>query len=207
MAKNGTIRRFFLIDGDNNPNTALNGIELLTAEDTVLFFYSPGFNLVRLRQKIKNSLAQVQYIESVKTGKNSLDFQITVELGILIGQNRADCAYIISQDQGYAASLEVLKSRYSSCFQEVDLKETIEDCFPFSFLLKSSDKQQLYVALVKEYGHTQGSFLYHHLNKIFHTSGNALTVVEAPPAQETTSSSPSKQLQRQPEDSRCKIWP
>jgi len=200
MTRSGNTRRYFFIDGDNNPHTALNGIELLTAEDTVLFFYSPGFNLTRLRQRMKNSLANIQTIESVKTGKNALDFQIIIELGILIGQNKVDCAYIISQDQGYSASVEVLKSRYSSAFQEVELKETIEDCFPFHFILKAHDKQQLYVALVKEYGHTQGSFLYHHLNQIFHTSSNAN-------AETHSGNTASKALQRQPEDSRCTIWP
>ena len=48
--------------------------------------------------------AQVQYLESVKGGKNSLDFQIITELGVLVGRGEADFAYVISQDKGYEAA-------------------------------------------------------------------------------------------------------
>ena len=41
--------------------------------------------------------AQVQYLESVKGGKNSLDFQIITELGVLVGRGEADFAYVISR--------------------------------------------------------------------------------------------------------------
>ena len=199
MTKSGILKRIFLIDGDNNPYTALNGADLLTAEDTVLFYYSPGCNLSRIRQRLRNSPADIQFLESVRTGKNSLDFQIIMELGVLAGQRKIDCAYIISQDKGYEAAIHVLKIRYASIFQEVELKDSIEDCFPLSFLFKAADKQELYVTLVREYGNAHGSFLYHHLNKIFRSAP-----VSVPDAE----SEPDTAEENKPEtmDNRCTIW-
>ena len=54
-----------------------------------------------------------QYIESVRDGKNSIDFQIITELGVLVGKREADFAYVISQDKGYAASIDALRVRLS----------------------------------------------------------------------------------------------
>lgn len=199
MSKNGILKRIFLIDGDNNPYTALNGADLLTAEDTVLFYYSPGCNLSRIRQRLRNVPADIQFVESVRTGKNSLDFQIIMELGVLAGQRKIDCAYIISQDQGYEAAIHVLKIRYASIFQEVERKESIEDCFPLNFLIKAADKQELYVTLVREYGNAHGSFLYHHLNKIFRPSPVSLPADQ--PEADTVEEDKPETL-----DNRCKIW-
>ena len=79
----------FLVDGDNNIGTGLQGIDLLTADDTVLVFYGKGQSLSSVQKLCAGTKAQVQYLESVRGGKNSIDFQIITELGVLVGRGEA----------------------------------------------------------------------------------------------------------------------
>ena len=80
---------------------------MLSDQDTVLIFYQKekGLALSKLQKLCAGTAADVQYIESVRGGKNSIDFQIITELGVLVGRREADYAYVISQDKGYAASI------------------------------------------------------------------------------------------------------
>ena len=103
----------FLVDGDNNIGTGLQGIDLLTADDTVLVFYGKGQSLSSVQKLCAGTKAQVQYLESVRGGKNSIDFQIITELGVLVGRGEADFAYVISQDKGYEAAMGALRARYA----------------------------------------------------------------------------------------------
>ena len=82
------MKMIFLVDGDNNIGTGLQGIDLLTAEDTVLVFFGKGQTLANVKKLCAGTKAQVQYLESVKGGKNSLDFQIITELGVLVEEER-----------------------------------------------------------------------------------------------------------------------
>ena len=66
------MKMIFLVDGDNNIGTGLQGIDLLTAEDTVLVFFGKGQTLANVKKLCAGTKAQVQYLESVKGGKNSL---------------------------------------------------------------------------------------------------------------------------------------
>ena len=116
------MKMIFLVDGDNNIGTGLQGIDLLTAEDTVLVFFGKGQTLANVKKLCAGTKAQVQYLESVKGGKNSLDFQIITELGVLVGRGEADFAYVISQDKGYEAAMSALHARYASTFREVALR-------------------------------------------------------------------------------------
>ena len=157
----------FLVDGDNNIGTGLQGIDLLTAEDTVLIFYGKGQTLAGVQKLCAGTKAQVQYLESVRGGKNSIDFQIITELGVLVGRGEADFAYVISQDKGYEAAMSALRARYADTFQEVALRPSIRSCLQAAFLLRASDKKALAAALVKEYGETQGALAYAHLEALF----------------------------------------
>ena len=84
-----------------------------------------------------------------------------------MGRREADYAYVISQDKGYAASIDALRARYADAFQEVDLRPSIEDCLHLPFILKAANRQDLRNALAKECGEAQGSALYNHLKQIF----------------------------------------
>lgn len=162
------MKMIFLVDGDNNIGTGLKGIEMLSAQDTVLIFYQKeGLALSKIQKLCAGTGADVQYVESVRGGKNSIDFQIITELGVPVGRRAADYAYVISQDKGYAASIDALRTRYADAFQEVALRPSIEDCFHLPFILKAAGRQELSNALVKEYGTAQGGALYSHLKQIF----------------------------------------
>ena len=137
----------FLVDGDNNIGTGLQGIDLLTAEDTVLVFFGKGQTLANVKKLCAGTKAQVQYLESVKGGKNSLDFQIITELGVLVGRGEADFAYVISQDKGYEAAMSALHARYASTFREVALRPSIQDCLQAAFLLRAGTREELAAAL------------------------------------------------------------
>ena len=66
--KNNLMKMIFLVDGDNNIGTGLQGIDLLTAEDTVLVFFGKGQTLANVKKLCAGTKAQVQYLESVKGG-------------------------------------------------------------------------------------------------------------------------------------------
>lgn len=161
------MKMIFLVDGDNNIGTGLQGIELLTSEDSVLIFYGRGQSLASIQKLCANTRAKVQYLESVKGGKNSIDFQIITELGVLVGRGEADFAYVISQDKGYEAAISALWVRYSDTFQEVALRPSIHSCLRASFLMRSGSREELAQALVREYGQVQGRLAYAHLEALF----------------------------------------
>lgn len=161
------MKMIFLVDGDNNIGTGLKGIDMLSDQDTVLIFYQKGLPLTKIQKLCTGTAADVQYIESVRGGKNSIDFQIITELGVLVGKREADYAYVISQDKGYAASIDALQTRYAGAFQEVALRPSIEACLHLPFILRAEDRQELCNALVKEYGSAQGCALYNQLKRIF----------------------------------------
>ncbi|MEG1593028.1 MAG: PIN domain-containing protein, partial [Oscillibacter sp.] len=182
------MKMIFLVDGDNNIGTGLKGITMLSEQDTVLIFYQKGLALTKIKKICAASRADVQYVESVKGGKNSIDFQIITELGVLVGKREADFAYVISQDKGYAASIEALRLRYADAFQEVALRPSIEECLHLAFVLKAADRRELRDALVGEYGAAQGRLLYNRLLEIFtapeeaEKPGETAAVVKEKPA-------------------------
>ena len=161
------MKMIFLVDGDNNIGTGLQGIDLLTAEDTVLVFFGKGQTLANVKKLCAGTKAQVQYLESVKGGKNSLDFQIITELGVLIGRGEADFAYVISQDKGYEAAMSALHARYASTFHEVALRPSIQDCLQAAFLLRANTQEDLSAALERQFGPVQGKLAFAHLEALF----------------------------------------
>lgn len=176
------MKMIFLVDGDNNIGTGLKGVDMLSEEDAVLIFYQKsGLALSKIQKLCAGTKANVQYVESVRTGRNSIDFQIITELGVLVGKREADYAYVISQDKGYEASIDALRTRYADAFQEVALRPSIESCMHLPFLRKAANRQELCSALVREYGAIQGEALYNHLKVIFQ-SGDAEPEKPAKPA-------------------------
>lgn len=161
------MKMLFFIDGDNNITTGLNGIQHLTEEDTVLVFHSQGMALSKIRARCATSRAKVSFIESVKDGKNSVDFQIVAELGVRIGKNEVQFAYIISQDQGYVPSITMLKKCYGDLFCEIGLADSIESCLNLTFLLRTRTRLELYTSLCREYGDAKGDLVFKHLKELF----------------------------------------
>ena len=161
------MKRIFLVDGDNNINTGLHGIEMLPEEDYVMIFHSRSMEITKFKKRVKDCSAKVDFIESVRAGKNSVDFQITTELGFLSQYEDLRYAYIISGDKGYDAAIDYVKRRYSGRFKELERKESIFDCFQMAFILKAKNKQELNNAFIREYGTNQGNLVYAHLRTLF----------------------------------------
>jgi hypothetical protein len=175
------MKMIFLIDGDNNINEGLTGIDMLSQEDTVLIFHQKGAALTKSKKEIEKSKANIQFIESAKAGKNSIDFQIIAELGVLIGKNEVEFAYIISHDKGYTAPIAAMKKRYAKEFKDVDVKESIEKCLKLPFVLKAKTRNELNTALVKEYGNAHGGLIYNHLKSIFNRSNDIKEDLQSEP--------------------------
>lgn len=176
------MKKVFLIDGDNNINLGLRGIEMLTEDSYVMIFHSKAMEITKFKKKLAGCRAQIDFIESVRSGKNSLDFQITTELGFLSHNKDLESAFIISCDKGYDAAVDYVKSRYSSKFKELDRKESIFDTFQLAFALKAKTAAELNHALMKEYGPEHGTMVFNHLQSLFGAAPSAKTVsaVEEP---------------------------
>ena len=157
----------FLVDGDNHLAEGLQGIDLLSADDTVLIFYGKGQPLSRIEKLCQSTQANVQYLESVRSGRNSIDFQIITELGVLVGRGEAEFAYVISQDRGYESAISVLRQRYAATFQDVARRPSIESCLQAAFLLKPTTQTELCQSLEKTFGSQQGMLVYRHLEALF----------------------------------------
>lgn len=175
------MKMIFLVDGDNNIGTGLKGIDMLSEQDSVLVFYQKtGLALSKIQKLCAGTRASVQYVESIRGGKNSIDFQIITELGVLVGRGEADFAYVISQDKGYEAAMSALHARYASTFREVALRPSIQDCLQAAFLLRAGTREELAAALARQYGPVQGQLAYEHLEAL----------LTPPPVQEAAAPSP-----------------
>lgn len=162
------MKMIFLVDGDNNIGTGLQGADQLKAEDSILIFYQKtGLALSKIKELCKSSKASIQYLESVKGGKNSIDFQIITELGVLVGRGEADCAYVISQDKGYEAAMSALRVRYAGAFREVALRPSIAACLKAFYLLRATSAEELRASLQQEFGDVQGIAAFDHLQGLF----------------------------------------
>lgn len=186
----------FLVDGDNHLSEGLQGIDLLTEEDTVLIFYGKGQALAPIQRQCENTRAQVQYLESVRSGKNSIDFQIITELGVLVGRGEAEFAYVISHDKGYESAIGALRQRYATTFREVGRRPSIESCLQGAFLLRPDSKAQLAQSLEKTYGQVWGRLIYQHLKAVF---------ADRTPDRETTA--PAQEPESAPQPQRRKKHP
>lgn len=168
------MKMIFLVDGDNNIGTGLQGADQLKAEDSILIFYQKtGLALSKIKELCKGSKASIQYLESVKGGKNSIDFQIITELGVLVGRGEADCAYVISQDKGYEAAMSALRVRYAGAFREVALRPSIAACLKAFYLLRATNAEELRASLQQEFGDVQGLAAFDHLQGLFQPANPA----------------------------------
>lgn len=180
----------FLVDGDNNIGTGLQGADQLTADDSILIFYQKaGLALGKIKELCKGSKASIQYLESVKGGKNSIDFQIITELGVLVGRGETDCAYVISQDKGYEAAMSALRIRYAGAFREVALRPSIAACLKAAYLTRAASLEDLRSSLKQEFGEAQGITAFQHLQELFQS---AAPQAESKPAAETAAEKPVK---------------
>ena len=99
----------YLIDYENVRTSAFNGLEGLTADDSVFVFYTNNSDNLTfsLMQRLAETKAKVEYKRVSCGGKNSLDFQLCSFLGYLIGTHTNTRFSIVSRDKGFATMLSL----------------------------------------------------------------------------------------------------
>ncbi|MDR0804558.1 MAG: hypothetical protein LBN42_02070 [Oscillospiraceae bacterium] len=108
--------RYFYVDFENVHSDGLKGLEELTADDTVYFFYSDNANALTfdLLFSLENANCISKYYRSERTARNSLDFQIVTFIGANI-VNHPDAKHIvITIDGGYDASVDFWNTEFAA---------------------------------------------------------------------------------------------
>lgn len=105
----------YLIDYENTKGAGLEGIEELTAEDTVYLFYSENANTLtfKMHDRISAAKARFHFVDVGVGSRNALDFQLSTWLGYLIckGLGHRQYFYIVSQDKGFGSVCRFWKER------------------------------------------------------------------------------------------------
>ena len=106
------MRKTFFIDSENVGDDWISLLDIVTAEDTILVFYtakSPHMNYKNVI-RLKESPQEITFIECCE-GNNALDFQLCTDLGFRV-HDIADGEYVIvSNDTGYDAVVKYWKQR------------------------------------------------------------------------------------------------
>ena len=96
---------YYLVDFENVKGGGLYGIERLTKEDHVVVLYTRNANTLSIGEHLTlmTCACKVDFIELLHLGKNALDFQLVMMLGVLGGRHEKESPtfFIISGDQGY----------------------------------------------------------------------------------------------------------
>ncbi len=103
----------YLIDYENVNESGLEGIKSLKSEDQVHIFYSDQIKTIPFERSIElsQSRARIEYIQTRKTAKNYLDFQLTTYLGFLIGKGEKGEVVVVSNDKGFDSVVDFWKGR------------------------------------------------------------------------------------------------
>jgi outer membrane biosynthesis protein TonB len=100
---------YYLIDFENVKSRGMEGVELLTEEDTVCIFYSDNADSMTfdLHRKLNETKANIIYHKVAVGTKNALDFQLATYLGYLIcGQQNEGIHpnyFIVTKDNGFTS--------------------------------------------------------------------------------------------------------
>lgn len=140
----------------------------------------------------QNTEATIKYIKAHKTISNYLDFQIVTLTGLLLGKNSEEKIAIISNDKGYIAVIDYLKTDcVTNTNRIIELAGTIEDVKQSNrkidnsglkeninvyitgnkniknIIKKSTSKGALKMNLIAEFGRIDGLEIYTKLEKDF----------------------------------------
>lgn len=185
---------YYLLDYENTGALGLKGIDKLTKEDTVCLFYSEKAHTIDLDAigLFQNTEATIKYIKAHKTISNYLDFQIVTLTGLLLGKDAEEKIAIISNDKGYVAVIDYLKTDcVTNTNRIIELAGTIEDVKQSNrkidnsglkeniniyitankniknIIKKSTSKGALKMNLIAEFGRIDGLEIYTKLEKDF----------------------------------------
>ena len=108
---------YYLIDFENVKSRGMEGVELLTEEDTVCIFYSDNADSMTfdLHRKLNETKANIIYHKVAVGTKNALDFQLATYLGYLIcGQQNEGIHpnyFIVTKDNGFTSLMVYWKAQ------------------------------------------------------------------------------------------------
>lgn len=174
---------FYLVDYENVNTEGMQGVELLSAVDEVIIFYSHYADRLTfdLHQRINLSQAAVQYIKVDACKKNGLDFQLVTYLGYLIARTPESNFYIVSKDNGFQSVVQFWEERQiavsqldsitaaGDCRKRDTMEQQIENLFADSAtarrvadcLRKSRSKQELHNYLAAAFRTDEAGKYYH----------------------------------------------
>ena len=103
----------YLVDYENVHNDGVTNIKMLKETDHVIIFYGDSIRSIPFDTHVEMmaSKAKIEYIETHKTAKNYLDFQLATYLGYLIGQGEKGPVYLITNDTGYDSIVDFWTER------------------------------------------------------------------------------------------------
>ena len=108
---------YYLIDFENVKSRGMEGVELLSEEDTVCIFYSDNADSMTfdLHQKLNETKAKIIYHKVAVGTKNALDFQLATYLGYLICEQQREGIhpnyFIVTKDNGFTSLLVYWKAQ------------------------------------------------------------------------------------------------
>lgn len=108
---------YYLIDFENVKSRGMEGVELLSEEDTVCIFYSDNADSMTfdLHQKLNETKAEIMYHKVAVGTKNALDFQLATYLGYLICEKQQEGIhpnyFIVTKDNGFNSLLGYWKTQ------------------------------------------------------------------------------------------------
>ena len=108
---------YYLIDFENVKSRGMEGVELLTEEDTVCIFYSDNADSMTfdLHRKLNETKATIIYHKVAVGTKNALDFQLATYLGYLICEQQREGIhpnyFIVTKDNGFTSLMVYWKAQ------------------------------------------------------------------------------------------------
>ena len=108
---------YYLIDFENVKSRGMEGVELLTEEDTVCIFYSDNADSMTfdLHRKLNETKADIIYHKVAVGIKNALDFQLATYLGYLICEQQREGIhpnyFIVTKDNGFTSLMVYWKAQ------------------------------------------------------------------------------------------------
>ncbi len=108
---------YYLIDFENVKSRGMEGVELLTEEDTVCIFYSDNADSMTfdLHRKLNETKAKIIYHKVAVGTKNALDFQLATYLGYLICEQQREGIhpdyFIVTKDNGFTSLMVYWKAQ------------------------------------------------------------------------------------------------
>lgn len=108
---------YYLIDFENVKSRGMEGVELLTEEDTFCIFYSDNADSMTfdLHRKLNETKANIIYHKVAVGTKNALDFQLATYLGYLICEQQREGIhpnyFIVTKDNGFTSLMVYWKAQ------------------------------------------------------------------------------------------------